>query len=44
MGKYRMTPGEQLWYYVVNIFTFASLYFVKTAVKKALSEIENVQS
>ena len=35
---YKMTSGEQLWYYVINIFTLGSLYFIKTAVKKALSE------
>lgn len=38
MSKYKMTSGENLWYYVVNIFSFASLYFIKVAVKKALSE------
>lgn len=37
-----MTPGEQLWYYIVNLCTFASLYFIKTAVKKALSEERDV--
>jgi hypothetical protein len=36
--KYVMTPGASFWYYAVNIFTFGSLYFIKTAVKKALSE------
>lgn len=39
--KYKITPGETMWYYIINIFTFASLYFVKTAVKKALSEGED---
>jgi hypothetical protein len=38
MAKYKITSGEIFWYYIVNIFTFASLYFIKTAVKKALSE------
>lgn len=38
--KYRMTPGENVWYYLINIFTFGMLYFFKTAVKKALSESE----
>ena len=40
MARYKTTPGELAWYYIINIFTFAWLYFVKTAVKKALSEIE----
>lgn len=44
MAKYKITPGEQCWYYIINIFTFASLYFVKTAVKKALSEAEEERS
>lgn len=39
MGKYKMTSGATVWYYFINIFTFASLYFVKIAVKKALSEV-----
>lgn len=38
MAKYKMTSGESAWYYIINIFSCASLYFVKTAVKKALSE------
>ena len=38
--KYKMTSGENFWYYIINIFTWASLYFIKTAVKKALSELE----
>lgn len=38
MSRYVNTPGENVWYYVINIFTFCSLYFVKVAVKKALSE------
>lgn len=41
MSKYKMTAGENLWYYIVNIFTFATLYFIKTAVKKALSEAQD---
>lgn len=36
--KYEMTGGESAWYYIINIFTWGSLYFIKTAVKKALSE------
>jgi hypothetical protein len=36
--KYEMTTGEKFWYYAVNIFTWGSLYLVKTAIKKALSE------
>ncbi len=39
MKQQEMTGGEKFWYYLVNIFTFGTLYFVKTAVKKALSEI-----
>lgn len=38
MSKYKMSTGETFWYYTINIFTWASLYFIKTAVKKALSE------
>ena len=38
MGKYRMTTGEKFWYYTVNFFSWGSLYIIKTAVKKALSE------
>lgn len=41
MNNYKMTSGETMWYYIINIFTFASLYFVKTAVKKALTEISD---
>ena len=37
---YKMTGGENVWYYIINIFTWGSLYFIKTAVKKALSEQE----
>lgn len=44
MGKYKMTGGETAWYYIVNIFSFAGLYFIKTAVKKALSEAEEDKS
>lgn len=40
-NKVKMTGGENFWYYIVNIFTWGSLYFVKTAVKKALSEKED---
>jgi hypothetical protein len=40
MSNYKTTPGENVWYYVINIFTFGSLYFIKTAVKKALSEAQ----
>lgn len=40
MSKYKNTSGELFWYYAVNIFTFGSLYLFKTAVKKALTEIE----
>lgn len=36
--KYEMTGGETAWYYIINILTWGSLYFLKTAVKKALSE------
>ena len=38
--NYEMTGGENVWYYIINIFTWGSLYFIKTAVKKALSEQE----
>lgn len=38
--KYQMTGGEKFWYYFINIFTWGSLYMMKTAVKKALSEEE----
>lgn len=40
MSKYKMTTGEKFWYYAVNICTWGMLYFIKTAVKKALSEDE----
>ena len=36
--KYEMTTGEKFWYYAINISTLGSLYFLKTAVKKALRE------
>lgn len=38
--KYKLTPGQAFWYYLINILTFGTLYFIKTAVKKALSEVE----
>lgn len=41
MSKYKMTGGENAWYYIVNICSFGSLYFIKTAVKKALSESQD---
>jgi hypothetical protein len=40
MSKYKMTTGEKFWYYAINIFSWGSLYLIKTAVKKALSEKE----
>ena len=40
MSKYTITSGEKFWYYAVNIFSWGSLYIIKTAVKKALSEQE----
>lgn len=33
-----MTTGEKFWYYLINFLTWGSLYFVKTAIKKALDE------
>lgn len=39
-----MTGGEQVWYYLVCIFTMGGLYFIKTAVKKALSESQEDKS
>lgn len=41
MKKQNMTSGELMWYYIINIFTFASSYFIMTAVKKAMSEIKD---
>lgn len=40
MSKYKMSAGATFWYYAVNIVSGASLYFIKIAVKKALSEGE----
>lgn len=39
MARYENTPVANGWYYIVNAFTFGTLYFVKIAVKKALSEV-----
>ena len=36
--QYKMTPIGFIWYYAINIFTFGTLYFIKIAVKKALTE------
>ena len=36
--EYKMSPIAYFWYYAVNIMTFGSLYFIKIAVKKALTE------
>lgn len=36
--QYKMTPISYIWYYLINIITFGTLYFVKVAVKKALTE------
>ena len=38
--KYKMTPISYIWYYLINIVSFGTLYFIKIAVKKALSEQE----
>ena len=32
------TPGENFWYYFINIFTFGSLYFIKIVIKRAIQE------
>ncbi|HET7060036.1 MAG TPA: hypothetical protein VFH99_01815 [Candidatus Saccharimonadales bacterium] len=40
MSNYKLSGGATFWYYFINIFTFASLYFIKVAVKKALTEVE----
>lgn len=36
--QYKMTPIAYIWYYLINILTFGSLYFIKISVKKALTE------
>jgi len=33
-----MSGGAKFWYYFINIFSFASLYFIKIAVLKALED------
>jgi len=38
--KYKLSPIGYFWYYAINIFTCGSLYFMKIAVKKALTEQE----
>jgi hypothetical protein len=39
MAKFKMTGGATFWYYLINIFSFASLYFIKIAVMKAFVDI-----
>lgn len=41
MKKQSNTPGEQVWYILLNIVTFGSLYFMKIVIKKALVEAHN---
>jgi len=36
--EFKMSPIGFFWYYAINIFTFGTLYFIKIAVKKALTE------
>ena len=36
--EHKMSVGAYIWYYLINIISFGSLYFIKTAVKKALVE------
>lgn len=36
----KLKATEQMWYYIINIFTIGGLYFAKVAVKKALSEVD----
>lgn len=40
MNQCENTPIANALYYIVNIFTMGSLYFIKIAVKKALSEVK----
>lgn len=39
MARYEMSGGATFWYYFINIFTLGSLYFMKIATKKALTEV-----
>lgn len=32
------TAGENAWYYIINILTFGSLYFMKIVIKRAIQE------
>jgi len=36
--EFKMSPIGYFWYYAINIMTLGTLYFVKIAVKKALTE------
>jgi hypothetical protein len=38
--KYKLSPIGYFWYYFINIISWGVLYFIKLAVKKALSEQE----
>jgi len=38
--KYKLSPIGYFWYYAINLISFGSLYFMKIAVKKALTEQE----
>jgi hypothetical protein len=35
------TTGADVWYILINIFTFGSLYFMKIVIKKAIVEAHN---
>lgn len=37
-NKNQPTSGENAWYYIINIFTFGSLYFAKITIKRAIQE------
>ncbi|HUA13137.1 MAG TPA: hypothetical protein VL989_01410 [Candidatus Sulfotelmatobacter sp.] len=41
MARFEMSGGAKFWYYFINIFTFASLYFIKVAVMKAFEDMQN---
>ena len=44
MARFEMSGGAKFWYYFINIFTLASLYFVKVAVLKALEDMHAKQA
>lgn len=41
MKKQELTPVEYVWYIILNLFTFGSLYFAKIVIKKAIVDAHN---